>query len=64
MGGSARDVLKDIKGLWQGVVGLAEELWSILFEGLHELFMKATTNSIFKVCFGIDLDNMSGPSEE
>ncbi|GJW74238.1 heat shock protein 89.1 [Tanacetum coccineum] len=29
-----------------------------------ELFMKATTDSIFKVCFGIDLDNMSGPSEE
>ncbi|GKA09554.1 cytochrome P450, partial [Tanacetum coccineum] len=29
-----------------------------------DLFMKATMDSIFKVGFGIDLDNLSGPSGE
>ncbi|KVI10953.1 cytochrome P450 [Cynara cardunculus var. scolymus] len=31
---------------------------------ITDLFMKATTDSIFKVGFGIDVDNISGSSEE
>ncbi|XP_076926419.1 cytochrome P450 704C1-like [Bidens hawaiensis] len=31
---------------------------------INDLFMKATTDSIFKVGFGIDLDNLSGQNEE
>ncbi|KAI3829048.1 hypothetical protein L1987_03162 [Smallanthus sonchifolius] len=31
---------------------------------INDLFMKATTDSIFKVGFGIDLDNLSGRNEE
>ncbi|GKC81895.1 cytochrome P450 [Tanacetum coccineum] len=31
---------------------------------LNDLFMKATTDSIFKVGFGIDLDNLSGSNKE
>ncbi|KAJ0860235.1 putative abieta-7,13-dien-18-ol hydroxylase [Helianthus annuus] len=31
---------------------------------INDLFMKATTDSIFKVGFGIDLDNLSGRNEK
>ncbi|XP_076942262.1 cytochrome P450 704C1-like, partial [Bidens hawaiensis] len=31
---------------------------------INDLFMKATTDSIYKVGFGIDLDNLSGQNEE
>ncbi|KAI3756853.1 hypothetical protein L1987_56676 [Smallanthus sonchifolius] len=31
---------------------------------INDLFMKATADSIFKVAFGIDLDNLSGSNEE
>ncbi|XP_023741401.1 cytochrome P450 704C1 isoform X2 [Lactuca sativa] len=31
---------------------------------IYDLFMKATIDSIFKVAFGIDLDNICGSSEE
>ncbi|MFS7907807.1 putative abieta-7,13-dien-18-ol hydroxylase [Helianthus anomalus] len=30
----------------------------------NDLFMKATADSIFKVAFGVDLDNLSGSNEE
>ncbi|KAF5822999.1 putative abieta-7,13-dien-18-ol hydroxylase [Helianthus annuus] len=31
---------------------------------INDLFMKATADSIFKVAFGVDLDNLSGSNEE
>ncbi|KAI3770255.1 hypothetical protein L6452_01382 [Arctium lappa] len=53
------NILKDLLG--NGILTVDGDEWR---EQRKDLFMKATTDSIFKVGFGIDVDNISGSSEE